>query len=144
MRDGLKHRCITRDLKWGVPVPVEGFEGKVFYVWFDAPIGYISITANYMDDWQAWWQNPDVSVSVRRSVGEVDLADVTLTATAAVVDTSELLLQWRRAVQEGNRRVQYPYRSVESASQHTNLMFCGCRMWSWCSSWARTMFPSTP
>ena len=61
MRDGLKMRCITRDLKWGVPVPVEGYEGKVFYVWFDAPIGYISITANHTDDWQAWWQNPDVS-----------------------------------------------------------------------------------
>jgi methionyl-tRNA synthetase len=61
MRDGLKHRCITRDLKWGVSVPVAGYEGKVFYVWFDAPIGYISITANYTDDWQAWWQNPDVS-----------------------------------------------------------------------------------
>lgn len=65
MRDGLKHRCITRDLKWGVTVPVPGYEGKVFYVWFDAPIGYISITANYTDDWQAWWQNPDVSVHTR-------------------------------------------------------------------------------
>lgn len=44
---GLKPRCITRDLKWGTPVPLEGYEDKVFYVWFDAPIGYISITANY-------------------------------------------------------------------------------------------------
>jgi tRNA synthetases class I (M) len=67
MRDGLKHRCITRDLKWGVAVPVAGYEGKVFYVWFDAPIGYISITANYTDDWQAWWQNPDVSTVDGRS-----------------------------------------------------------------------------
>ena len=40
MRDGLKNRCITRDLKWGTPVPLPGFEDKVFYVWFDAPIGY--------------------------------------------------------------------------------------------------------
>ena len=39
MRDGLKNRCITRDLKWGTPVPLPGFEDKVFYVWFDAPIG---------------------------------------------------------------------------------------------------------
>ena len=46
MRDGLKPRCITRDLKWGTPVPLEGFTHKVFYVWFDAPIGYISITAS--------------------------------------------------------------------------------------------------
>lgn len=59
MRDGLKVRCITRDLKWGTAVPRPGYEDKVFYVWFDAPIGYISITANYVSDWQAWWQNPD-------------------------------------------------------------------------------------
>ncbi len=44
IKDGLKPRCITRDLKWGVPVPLAGYEDKVFYVWFDAPIGYISIT----------------------------------------------------------------------------------------------------
>lgn len=59
MRDGLKVRCITRDLKWGTAVPKRGYEDKVFYVWFDAPIGYISITANYVADWQAWWQNPE-------------------------------------------------------------------------------------
>jgi len=52
MRDGLKLRCITRDLKWGTSVPRAGYEEKVFYVWFDAPIGYISITANYTQDWQ--------------------------------------------------------------------------------------------
>lgn len=59
IRDGLKERCITRDLKWGIPVPKPGYENKVFYVWFDAPIGYISITANYTDDWKEWWRNPD-------------------------------------------------------------------------------------
>ncbi len=59
IRDGLKERCITRDLKWGIPVPKEGYEGKVFYVWFDAPIGYISISANHTDDWESWWKNPD-------------------------------------------------------------------------------------
>ncbi|XP_068123542.1 methionine--tRNA ligase, cytoplasmic isoform X2 [Hyperolius riggenbachi] len=58
IRDGLKPRCITRDLKWGTPVPLEGFTDKVFYVWFDAPIGYISITANYTDQWEKWWKNP--------------------------------------------------------------------------------------
>ena len=52
MRDGLKERCITRDLRWGTPVPRPGYEDKVFYVWFDAPIGYISITANYTEDWK--------------------------------------------------------------------------------------------
>ncbi|KAM4795360.1 methionine--tRNA ligase, cytoplasmic isoform 2-T2 [Rhinophrynus dorsalis] len=58
IRDGLKPRCITRDLKWGTPVPLDGFRDKVFYVWFDAPIGYISITANYTDQWEKWWKNP--------------------------------------------------------------------------------------
>jgi methionyl-tRNA synthetase len=55
LRDGLKKRAITRDLKWGVPVPLPGYENKVFYVWFDAPIGYISITANLTEKWQEWW-----------------------------------------------------------------------------------------
>ena len=64
MRDGLKPRCITRDLRWGTPVPRPGYADKVFYVWFDAPIGYISITAGYQPDWQAWWQNPDEVSSV--------------------------------------------------------------------------------
>ena len=56
---GLKPRCITRDLKWGTPVPLEGYEDKVFYVWFDAPIGYISITANYTKEWRQWWNHPE-------------------------------------------------------------------------------------
>ena len=63
IRDGLKERAITRDLKWGIPVPKAGFEDKVFYVWFDAPIGYVSITACAGDekgfDWKSWWMNPD-------------------------------------------------------------------------------------
>ncbi|XP_030324066.1 methionine--tRNA ligase, cytoplasmic [Calypte anna] len=58
IRDGLKPRCITRDLKWGTPVPLDGFQDKVFYVWFDAPIGYLSITANYTQHWERWWKNP--------------------------------------------------------------------------------------
>lgn len=59
LNEGLRPRCITRDLKWGIPVPIEGFESKCFYVWFDAPIGYISITANYTEEWRNWWQNPE-------------------------------------------------------------------------------------
>lgn len=58
VRDGLKPRCITRDLKWGTPVPLEGYKDKVFYVWYDAPIGYPSITANYTNQWEKWWKNP--------------------------------------------------------------------------------------
>merc|ERR1719397_707787 len=59
IREGLKPRCITRDLKWGTPVPLKGYEDKVFYVWFDAPIGYISITAQYTSEWEKWWKNPE-------------------------------------------------------------------------------------
>jgi methionyl-tRNA synthetase len=66
IRDGLHERAITRDLKWGIPVPKEGYENKVFYVWFDACIGYISITGNWAADrgldWkhevERWWKKP--------------------------------------------------------------------------------------
>ena len=56
---GLQARPITRDLKWGIPVPKPGYEDKVFYVWFDAPIGYISITAKAFENWEDWWLRPD-------------------------------------------------------------------------------------
>ncbi|KAI9583440.1 hypothetical protein GQX74_005188 [Glossina fuscipes] len=56
LREGLKPRCITRDLKWGIPVPHQGFEQKVFYVWFDAPFGYISMTKRYTKEYKQWWQ----------------------------------------------------------------------------------------
>jgi methionyl-tRNA synthetase len=59
LKEGLKPRGITRDLKWGTPVPLEGYEKKVLYVWFDACIGYVSITANYTDEWEKWWRNPE-------------------------------------------------------------------------------------
>jgi len=61
--EGLRERCITRDLKWGVPVPGDDpdMKNKVFYVWFDAPIGYLSITANFVgiEHWEKWWKNPE-------------------------------------------------------------------------------------
>jgi methionyl-tRNA synthetase len=63
LQEGLKSRCISRDLQWGVKVPDSKFENKVFYVWFDAPIGYISMTKEYgetinqVDLWQKWWLN---------------------------------------------------------------------------------------
>jgi methionyl-tRNA synthetase len=59
IRDGLRERAITRDLKWGIPVPLKEYKDKVFYVWFDAPIGYISITATHTDKWEEWWKNPE-------------------------------------------------------------------------------------
>jgi methionyl-tRNA synthetase len=62
--EGLKDRCITRDLTWGVPVPKTGFEDKVFYVWFDAPIGYMAAAIEWSEaasgrDWRPWWQGGD-------------------------------------------------------------------------------------
>jgi methionyl-tRNA synthetase len=56
---GLQPRAVTRDLDWGVPVPVEGAEGKVLYVWFDAPIGYISATKDLTPDWEIYWKDPE-------------------------------------------------------------------------------------
>lgn len=61
LNEGIQDRCITRDLDWGVPVPKAGYEGKVFYVWFDAPIAYIAATREWADiapenrDWRSWW-----------------------------------------------------------------------------------------
>ncbi len=61
--NGLQPRAVSRDLDWGVPVPVEGAEGKVLYVWFDAPIGYISNTIElYPDSWETWWKSEDTKM----------------------------------------------------------------------------------
>ena len=68
LKQGLRDRGITRDLKWGTPIPLDLFKeekdraiykDKVFYVWFDACIGYVSITANYTKDWEQWWRDPE-------------------------------------------------------------------------------------
>lgn len=60
---GLQPRAVSRDLDWGVPVPVEGAEGKVLYVWFDAPIGYISNTIELLpNDWEKWWKSEDTKL----------------------------------------------------------------------------------
>lgn len=60
---GLQPRAVSRDLDWGVPVPVEGAEGKVLYVWFDAPIGYISNTKELLpDSWEKWWKDEDTKL----------------------------------------------------------------------------------
>lgn len=60
---GLQPRAVSRDLDWGIPVPVEGAEGKVLYVWFDAPIGYISNTKELLPDtWETWWKSEDTKL----------------------------------------------------------------------------------
>ena len=64
--DGLRPRAVTRDLDWGIPVPVKGADGKVLYVWFDAPIGYISSTKEWAQkqgkDWEPYWKNEDTTL----------------------------------------------------------------------------------
>ena len=66
LTDGLKPRAMTRDLNWGVPVPLPGADGKVLYVWFDAPIGYISFTQEWAEkngkDWKDYWQNENTDL----------------------------------------------------------------------------------
>ena len=59
---GLQPRAVSRDLDWGIPVPVEGAEGKVLYVWFDAPIGYISATKELTSDWEKYWKSEDTKL----------------------------------------------------------------------------------
>lgn len=68
IKEGLRRRSITRDLKWGVPVPLKGFEDKVFYVWFDAPIGYLSFTKEWAEKsgaprkWEDYWLDPETRI----------------------------------------------------------------------------------
>ena len=59
---GLQPRAVSRDLDWGIPVPVEGADGKVLYVWFDAPIGYISATKELTPDWEKYWKDEDTKM----------------------------------------------------------------------------------
>ena len=59
LKDGLKPRAMTRDLDWGIKVPLPDTEGKVMYVWFDAPIGYISMTKELTDQWELYWKDPE-------------------------------------------------------------------------------------
>ncbi|HZJ88754.1 MAG TPA: methionine--tRNA ligase, partial [Sphaerochaeta sp.] len=88
IRDGLKERAITRDLKWGIPVPKAGYEDKVFYVWFDAPIGYISITANHTDDWKSWWKNPS-EVELFQFIGKDNIPFHTVIFPSCLLATGE-------------------------------------------------------
>ena len=88
IRDGLKERCITRDLKWGIPVPRPGFEDKVFYVWFDAPIGYISMTASAREDWKRWWQDPD-NTELFQFIGKDNIPFHTVIFPASLLATGE-------------------------------------------------------
>ena len=88
LRDGLQERCITRDLKWGIPVNKPGYEDKVFYVWFDAPIGYISITANKTDDWEYWWRDPE-NTELYQFIGKDNIPFHTVVFPCSLLATGE-------------------------------------------------------
>ncbi|BFG15406.1 hypothetical protein CerSpe_016800 [Prunus speciosa] len=88
LKEGLKQRCITRDLKWGVPVPHDNFKDKVFYVWFDAPIGYVSITKCYTDDWEQWWKNPK-NVELYQFMGKDNVPFHTVMFPSTLLGTGE-------------------------------------------------------
>ncbi|XP_043705697.1 probable methionine--tRNA ligase isoform X2 [Telopea speciosissima] len=88
LKEGLKQRCITRDLKWGVPVPHEKFKDKVFYVWYDAPIGYVSITACYTSDWTKWWKNPE-NVELYQFMGKDNVPFHTVMFPSTLLGTGE-------------------------------------------------------
>jgi methionyl-tRNA synthetase len=96
IRNGLRERAITRDLKWGIPVPKEGYENKVFYVWFDACIGYISITGNHgaetAGDWRRfvddWWKNP-AEVDLFQFIGKDNIPFHTVIFPSSLLGTGE-------------------------------------------------------
>ncbi|MDR2759752.1 MAG: methionine--tRNA ligase [Spirochaetaceae bacterium] len=96
IRDGLRERAITRDLKWGIPVPKPGYENKVFYVWFDAPIGYISITGNLgeeiSEDWRkfvdGWWKNPE-EVELFQFIGKDNIPFHTVIFPSSLLGTGD-------------------------------------------------------
>lgn len=88
LKEGLKPRCITRDLKWGTPVPLESMKDKVFYVWYDAPIGYPSITANYTPEWEKWWKNPE-NVKLYQFMGKDNVPFHTVIFPSCLIGTRE-------------------------------------------------------
>jgi len=88
LKEGLKPRCITRDLKWGVPVPHDKFKDKVFYVWFDAPIGYVSITSCYTTEWEKWWKNPE-NVELYQFMGKDNVPFHTVMFPSTLIGTGE-------------------------------------------------------
>lgn len=94
LNEGLQPRCITRDLSWGVPVPREGYENKVFYVWFDAPIEYVGATKEWSDqdpsnrDWKSWWYDAD-DVYYAQFMAKDNLPFHTIVWPATILGTRE-------------------------------------------------------
>ncbi len=88
LKNGLKNRSITRDLKWGIPVPKKGYENKVFYSWFDAPIGYIGITKENRKDWYEWWHD-DENTELIQFMGKDNIPFHTILFPAFLIGTKD-------------------------------------------------------
>ncbi|KAL6553588.1 hypothetical protein OROGR_007430 [Orobanche gracilis] len=87
-KEGIERRSITRDLKWGVRVPHENFKDRVLYVWFDAPIGYISVTSCYTPEWEKWWKNPE-NVELFQFMGKDNVSFHTVLFPSTLLGTCE-------------------------------------------------------
>jgi methionyl-tRNA synthetase len=93
LKDGLKPRCISRDIKWGIPIPLKGYRDKVFYVWFDAPIGYISISQEWAKIqgnpklWEKYWKDPETFVI--NFIGKDNVPFHTITFPATLMGAEE-------------------------------------------------------
>lgn len=100
IKEGLKPRCITRDIKWGVKVPLKGYEDKVFYVWFDAPIGYISSTKEWAEkigkpeEWKKFWKE---KCKIYHFIGKDNIPFHTIFWPAMLLANGEYLLPYRVA-----------------------------------------------
>lgn len=93
LKQGLEPRGISRDLVWGTPVPLDKFKDKVLYVWFDATIGYVSITANYfktsqVDNWKKWWRQPE-NVKLYQFMGKDNVPFHSVVFPASLIGTKE-------------------------------------------------------
>ncbi|KAI1457338.1 methionyl-tRNA synthetase [Annulohypoxylon moriforme] len=88
LKEGLEPRSITRDIRWGTKVPLSGYEEKVIYPWFDACIGYVSITACYTNQWEKWWRNPK-DVQLYQFIGKDNVVFHSLIFPASQIGTKE-------------------------------------------------------
>lgn len=89
IKEGLKKRAISRDLKWGVPIPMDKYRDKVFYVWFDAPIGYISITKKaFPDTWESWWKD-DKNVELYQFMGKDNIPFHTIIFPSSLIGSGD-------------------------------------------------------
>jgi methionyl-tRNA synthetase len=99
IKEGLKPRCISRDLKWGIQIPLEGFKDKVFYCWFDAPIGYISSTVEWAErigkpeEWRKYWQEKDSKIV--HFIGKDNIVFHTIIWPAILMGTGEFNLPYQ-------------------------------------------------